>query len=198
MGATKEMVEDVKTKISVPQYFYNVILPNMADYYSDYTVDFDLKPTCKCCLHDEDTPSFRYYPETNTWSCFGCKKGGDVINLHRLFTEKISGRKPLFDEAVNTLYNYFIAGRESTKVVTTKKLIQEEELSTEKELYRFRLYVGRLEGQLLVDNTVSESSKRKLWADMDSMQVLVSLNKINAIVAMEYLKSIVYDITVKA
>lgn len=42
--------------------------------------------TC-CPFHDDDTPSLVFYEETNSFYCFGCTKGGDVIRfvelLHR-------------------------------------------------------------------------------------------------------------------
>lgn len=196
--ASQERIQEVKTKISVPAYFYNVIIPNMSDYYNDYVVDFDLKPTCKCCLHDEDTPSFRYYAETNTWSCFGCKKGGDVINLHRLFSEKMTGRKPTFHEAVETLYNYFIAGKESTKVVTTTKLTKDEELSTNVDLGRFSKYIERLEGQLMIDPSIPYSKKKIIWGAIDEVHILVEKNKINAVDAMNFVKNKVFEVTMQA
>lgn len=34
-----------------------------------------------CPLHKEKTPSFTVYPETNTFYCYGCGEGGNVINL---------------------------------------------------------------------------------------------------------------------
>ena len=74
MGYTKAMLDEVKRRVTIPSYFYNIIIPQRVDYYSDYTVDFDAKPVAKCPLHDEDTPSMRYYEETNTFYCFGCRK----------------------------------------------------------------------------------------------------------------------------
>jgi len=40
----------------------------------------------RCVLpnHEDRIPSFVVYPETNSWFCFGCLKGGDVVELARL------------------------------------------------------------------------------------------------------------------
>ncbi len=32
-------------------------------------------------FHDDDTPSCKIYPETNTYHCFACGKTGDVIQF---------------------------------------------------------------------------------------------------------------------
>jgi len=37
-----------------------------------------------CPLHDDSSPSFHVYPDTNSWYCFGCKRGGDTIAFIRL------------------------------------------------------------------------------------------------------------------
>jgi hypothetical protein len=37
-----------------------------------------------CPLHDDKSPSFHIYPDTNSWYCFGCKRGGDTIAFIRL------------------------------------------------------------------------------------------------------------------
>jgi hypothetical protein len=37
---------------------------------------------CPLPNHEDRTPSFTIYPETNSWFCFGaCLKGGDVVDL---------------------------------------------------------------------------------------------------------------------
>lgn len=43
-----------------------------------------------CCpLHQEKTPSFVWYKQSNTWYCFGaCKQGGDVIELFQKLYNK--------------------------------------------------------------------------------------------------------------
>lgn len=38
-----------------------------------------------CPFHSESNPSFVVYPLTNSCWCFGCNKGGDVINFVRLY-----------------------------------------------------------------------------------------------------------------
>lgn len=35
----------------------------------------------KCCLHEENTPSFTWYIKQNGWYCFGCGVGGTTIDL---------------------------------------------------------------------------------------------------------------------
>lgn len=37
-----------------------------------------------CPFHREKHPSFYIYPETNSFWCYGCNQGGDVINFVRL------------------------------------------------------------------------------------------------------------------
>jgi hypothetical protein len=49
----------------------------------------------KCPLpdHDDRTPSFVVYTETNSWFCHGCLRGGDVVKLAQLawgYSEKDS------------------------------------------------------------------------------------------------------------
>src|SRR5215211_4248019 len=39
---------------------------------------------CPLPNHNERTPSFTVYTETNSWYCFGCLEGGDVVELYRL------------------------------------------------------------------------------------------------------------------
>ena len=53
-----------------------------------------------CPFHEETRPSFTIFPETQRWWCFGCRRGGDVIELVRLLegvgfreaVERLGGR----------------------------------------------------------------------------------------------------------
>ena len=36
-----------------------------------------------CPFHSEKTPSFTVYPENNSFYCFGCGAGGDVVTFVR-------------------------------------------------------------------------------------------------------------------
>ena len=50
-----------------------------------------------CPFHQEKTPSFVVFPETGTWHCFGCGKGGDAVS-YLMRRERLT-----FTEAVHLL-----------------------------------------------------------------------------------------------
>jgi CHC2 zinc finger len=61
---------------------------DIADYISRFTM---LRPTngrlvgrCPLPDHEDSTPSFWVYPNTRSWYCFGCLRGGDVIHFARM------------------------------------------------------------------------------------------------------------------
>ena len=45
----------------------------------------DPRGLARCPFHSEKTASFKVYGDGRGWTCFGCHKGGDVINLARDF-----------------------------------------------------------------------------------------------------------------
>lgn len=195
MAYDKTRLQEVKSKISVPMYFYNVIIPQRSDYYSDYPVDFDARPVCKCPLHDEDTPSMRFYEETNTFYCFGCRAGGDVIELHRKYTEKMNGARPSFENGIDFLYDFFIKGNTTARAIKlTNKLTEEKLLSTPIEMARYSKYSDLLEKQILVDTSIRIEVKEALWELIDNIDLLVSKNYINAVSGMNYIKDKVKEL----
>ena len=45
-----------------------------------------------CCpFHSEKTPSLKLYEGSNTWHCYGCHEGGDIIS----FVAKLCGLQPI-------------------------------------------------------------------------------------------------------
>lgn len=182
-------VEAVK-KISIPDYFDKVIIPEMGDYYSDYTVNFEYKPVVKCPIHGEDTPSLRYYDETNTFYCFGCGSGGDIISLHRLFYKVINGDTPTFEDSVTFLYTTFI---ENNKIITNNtqrkinKQIQTVENSNS-DLIRLNVYIKDLEDKLLIDNKIDIDKKTKIYNEIDNIIILTSLSLIKVDNGIKHIK----------
>jgi hypothetical protein len=53
----------------------------------------------ECPLHEDRRPSFTVYPDTNSWYCFGCQRGGDAI----AFVRYLHGFS--FRQAVRSLVN---------------------------------------------------------------------------------------------
>lgn len=58
-------------------------LVSIEDAAFRYGLEPNRKSYISCPFHEEDTPSLKLYPETNTFYCFGCGAGGDVITLAR-------------------------------------------------------------------------------------------------------------------
>lgn len=184
----KEKLGIVKNNVTIPDYFYNIVMPQMKNYYNDYSVDFEVRPVAKCCLHDEDTPSFRYYDETNTFFCFGCRAGGDIIELHRKFIEKINGVRPSFAESVIFLYKYFIEGKESYKIKSDRIGVRgSSNKSTPAELIRLSGYLSKLESSMLTSD-IDDDIKKSIWSKIDNISLLVAVNEIRATCGMEYIK----------
>lgn len=54
----------------------------ISDVLQKYGIRVGANGFCKCPLHKGDnTASFKIYPETNTYHCFGCGKSGDIIRF---------------------------------------------------------------------------------------------------------------------
>lgn len=55
------------------------------DYMESCGIVFNHRGFACCPFHGEKEPSLKVYDRTNSWVCFGCHKGGDVINFARLY-----------------------------------------------------------------------------------------------------------------
>ena len=64
---------------------------NISDVVEYYGLKLDRNDKALCPFHKEDTPSFSIKKDTNTYKCFGCGEGGDVID----FVSKLKGIEPL-------------------------------------------------------------------------------------------------------
>lgn len=191
--AVRDVADIVKKDVSIQSYFDKVIIPNMRSYYDGETVDFELRPTCCCPLHNEDTPSFRYYEYSNTYYCFGCGSGGDIIQLHREFMRINSSENVSFNDAVAFLYKTFVEGRKVTGKLAGKKSSvsnPEEQESSNIELMRYGNFRKKFEDELLVTKQISEAKKIEIYNSLDRIDQLIQLELLNASTALDIIKDI--------
>lgn len=190
MGFSKADIESIKNKVGIPDYVKDVVMQEMPWYFNDYTVDFDLKLYIKCPIHGEDTPSFRYYPESNTFYCFGCGAGGDVINLHKAFYKSLSDRDVGTEEAVTFLKNRFIDKlRDKNSVNLQNKIVPKGKIeNTGKDLLKLERYYRDLDSTLKIDTSLSDETKNKIFDIIDNGLSLVESDKISALEAIAYIK----------
>jgi len=62
-------IKDIKQRLSILQVL------------SHYHLKPDRNNQIKCPFHEDDKPSCRIYPDTNTFHCFGCNATGDQIEF---------------------------------------------------------------------------------------------------------------------
>ena len=171
-----EMREKVLT-IPIPEYIYEIVLPNMQEYYNgDYEVNFDLSRYMKCCFHNEDSPSLRWYEETNTYYCFGCGKGGKgpmgtVIGFHINFVEKMNGAKIGDKDAIIFLYNYFFEERVIKNVFVPTAVIKKNNNTAE--LAAFNIYRNDIEKSIIYDDSIGMEKKIDIYDLLDEIDMMI-------------------------
>ena len=84
---------------------------------------------CVCFIHEEKEPSLQFYDKTNTWYCFGCGKGGNVIT----FVQNFTGCD--FKTACQWLHETYNLSFNPT--INNKKPIQKVSKKGEDNLYKF-------------------------------------------------------------
>lgn len=193
-SATDEMRRAVLKNVTIPMYFYRIIVPQLDGYYDVYPVNFDRDPRACCPLHDEDTPSFRYYEDTESFYCFGCGVGGNIINLHMAYASRMSGNKITKDEAINFLYNYFIRGQETTTQFVEKSDQVNEKLNSDKDIIKLNIYRVNLEKSIMADAKLKSDVKIKLYEALDNVDLLISMDKVDTRSAEKYLKEKVKEL----
>jgi DNA primase len=75
-------IPDIKQRLSI-----EIVLQH-------YGISADRNKQIRCPFHEDDTPSCRIYPKTNTFHCFGCGATGDVIEFIEKY-ERISKHEAL-------------------------------------------------------------------------------------------------------
>ena len=87
-----DIFEEIKNKIDI------------ADVAEFYGLELDKRNKCVCPFHHEKTASFQVYPKSQSFYCFGCGVGGDVIDL----TAKLFDLSPI--QAAKRLNSDFSLG----------------------------------------------------------------------------------------
>lgn len=195
----RALAKVVKQKVSIPDYMEEIAYPELGSYFGE--VPFKYRDVCCCCLHHEKTASMRYYPDTESFYCFGCDTGGNVINLHIQFVKRNKGVEIEYEEAVEFLYNYFVLenktvelSKERSKIGLTAEQIMEiekdEQAVKEENVIRMRFTkaVGNVEGLLLGSTTLPQSVKNNIFNTIDSLEILVGVGELSPEAALHSLK----------
>ena len=110
MGYVKGIKEEIKSKLSLVDY----ILKNHPEIELRKVGE---KYTSKCPFHSETKASFYVYPN-QTYTCFGCKIGGDIFKF-LMDTKRIS-----YPEAIQYLGEY--AGIETSMLQEEREMLNKD------------------------------------------------------------------------
>lgn len=197
----KIMARAVIKEVSIIDYMQDIVIAELNSYYDE--MPFQYKNVCRCCLHSEKTASMRYYEDTDSFYCFGCDTGGNVIRLHMEFVQRNKGIEITYEEAVEFLYNYFIMQNKTVEMHKEKSrigltaeeidaIMQEENAVNENNvaLMRFGKAVGKVEQVLAESLTLPLEAKQGMYNTIDTLEILVDTRNINVDAALESLKAI--------
>lgn len=158
----KEKLDAVK-RIPIPQYLLEVV-PEIAPSLAGVDLDLYSRPVCCCPVHNEKTPSFRWFEDTNTCYCFGCGAGGDIINLHRKILSVNEEVEVSFDEAAEHLYELFIGDSDCSSLLNVPKAGEK----TKKEL-------------LVYEHTVLNRASKKNYGLVEDLHLLIRLSSVDSV-----------------
>lgn len=180
----KEMAEEVSKKVAMQKLFDDIIVPEMGGYFSNYPVNFEGDLRACCPLHSEDTPSFRYYPDSNSFYCFGCRKGGNVVKLFQLYSNIQNDADLTYYKSAELLYNKYIKGQDIAKmrpVGQHLKLqpVKPKHVNSNIDIVRLNSYRVKLERQISSCETLDIKNKEALWKELDTVDLLLEQDKDN-------------------
>lgn len=164
----QKKVEYVKDNLTIQEYFDNVILEDdsMREYYdgaTSITVGYGFN---RCPFHKENEGSFKVYLESNSYYCFGCHAGGDIIQLHRQHMLINMGIPESFDTSIDYLYQLASDLRNGAKkpVVVVGGGKQVKIINDKSDLVKFSVKLNRLIGYVMRVEKDIEVKADKMYA----------------------------------
>lgn len=146
---------------------------NIGDLVKNYGIETNRQGVACCPLHNEKTPSFKVYPKTNSFYCFGCGAGGDVIKFVELM-EHVSASDAAKILAANFGLN-LCSGKISDEAIKAQIRRKREKEAVKKYEQWEREYVDEL-----IDEKIKLKEKLKLY-DVFSDNWCKAQNKVNKI-----------------
>ena len=104
----EELINEIKDKIDIVEFMseYTTLKRRGRDWFG------------KCPFHDERTASFSVTPQKNTYYCFGCGEGGDVITFCQKFLSMT------YEETIKYLSGLAGVNAEKTEVCSPVKFFR--------------------------------------------------------------------------
>lgn len=81
VAATRRPPQSAEARDEIDELKAGVRIEDVVARYVDDLAVAGNTLTAPCPFHDDRRPSFVVYPETQTFHCFGCRAGGDVISF---------------------------------------------------------------------------------------------------------------------
>lgn len=143
-GISKETVEEIKARASLLDVARERI--QLTKRGGNYV--------CCCPFHNEKTPSFTIYPQSNSFYCYGCGEGGDVIT----FIRKLDGLT--YPEAVQQL-----AERAGVEISTADISASQAEKELQNRIRECNREAARFFFQTLKKSPAGSTARKYLMGD---------------------------------